>query len=173
MAKLVTEDLPYALVMKGGGVKGLAFASAAATLGDYFSFNVFAGTSAGAIAAVLFAFGFSPEEVQAELSTLDFNQFKDASLVGALWNFAVQRGLYPGDTLMRWVDGRLRAKTKLPKPAPILLDDKRRPWRIVIYALSSKHGLLTFDSAGERSSTEAAFAVRCSASIPYFFTPSG
>lgn len=171
MAKLVAEDLPYALVMKGGGVKGLAFASAAEVLGHYFSFDVFAGTSAGSIAAVLFGFGYSPEEVQTELSALDFRRFRDATFVRALWNLAIHRGLYPGNTLTEWVDNRLRVKTKLPMPAPILLDDKRKPWRLIIYAASSKHGLLTFDSVGDRRSTEAAFAVRCSASIPYFFIP--
>ena len=45
------------------------------------------------------------------------------------------------------------------------------PSRAVVYASSPAEGLITFDTKGERRDESAAFAARCSAAIPYFFTP--
>ena len=50
---VVSNQHPYSIILKGGGVKGLAFAGALLVLEEHFSFNAFAGTSAGAIASVL------------------------------------------------------------------------------------------------------------------------
>jgi len=41
----------------------------------------------------------------------------------------------------------------------------------IIYASRIKDGTLVFDSQGERKETHAAFAARCSMSIPYYFSP--
>jgi predicted acylesterase/phospholipase RssA len=165
MAKLIAGDYPYALVMKGGGVKGLAFAGAMLELEVHFTFDVFAGTSAGSIAALLFAAKYSPKELEAELSALDFRRFKDASWPKALLNFVRKRGLYPGDALTEWIGARL--KKKLSSTADVRMADL--PARAIIYASSPALGLLTFDSTGDRRETLAAFAARCSASIPYYF----
>ncbi|MGH9968451.1 MAG: patatin-like phospholipase family protein [Pyrinomonadaceae bacterium] len=165
MASLIAGDYPHALVMKGGGVKGLAFAGAMLELEDHFTFDVFAGTSAGSIAALLFAAKYSPRELETELSTLDFGTFRDASLPRAIINFVLKRGLYPGKKLSEWVEARL--KTKLGATADVRMSDL--PSRAVIYASSPGLGILTFDTNGERRETLAAFAARCSASIPYYF----
>jgi predicted acylesterase/phospholipase RssA len=52
MMLLISGDFPHAVVMKGGGVKGLAIAGALVELDDYFSFDRYVGTSAGAIVLV-------------------------------------------------------------------------------------------------------------------------
>lgn len=165
MGQFIAGDYPHALVMKGGGVKGLAFAGAMMELENYFTFDVFAGSSAGSIAAVLFAANYSPTELRNELKELDFRSFKDASWIKAFVNFLRKRGLYSGDTLTEWIGQRL--KTKLRSTAEIRMKDL--PSRAVVYASSPKLGVLTFDTHGERRETLAAFAARCSASIPYFF----
>ncbi len=67
-----------ALVLKGGGVKGLALAGAVAALEEKGQrFDLYAGTSAGAIGALLLAAGYSGEELIAELRALDMRQFLD------------------------------------------------------------------------------------------------
>src|SRR5262249_50839548 len=62
MMEYVSGDLPHAIVMKGGGVKGLAFAGALRELEQYYYFDRHVGVSAGAIAAVLLAADYTPQE---------------------------------------------------------------------------------------------------------------
>lgn len=166
MAKFIAGDYPHALVMKGGGVKGLAFAGAMLVLEDYFTFDVFAGTSAGSIAALLFAAKYTPRELQDELANLDFRKFKDASLLKRVINLISKRGLFPGDALTKWIGDRL--KNKLQFAAEVRMKDL--PFRAIVYASSPALGILIFDSARDRREALAAFAARCSASIPYYFT---
>jgi len=75
MLLLVSNQHPFSIVIKGGGVKGLAFAGALLELENYFSFDTFAGTSAGAIAAVLMGAGYKPSELLDILEKKDFNEF--------------------------------------------------------------------------------------------------
>jgi predicted acylesterase/phospholipase RssA/ankyrin repeat protein len=71
---------PKNLVFQGGGPKGLVFPSALGVLqkaGHLKAVKRVAGTSAGAIQAVLFAVGYSAEELQEILATQDFESFLD------------------------------------------------------------------------------------------------
>ena len=78
MREFVAGQLPYSLILKGGGIKGLALAGALVELGKYFSFDRYVGTSAGAIAAVLLAAGFKPSELVDLFDEKDFTEFLDA-----------------------------------------------------------------------------------------------
>lgn len=167
MLLLVSNQHPFSIVMKGGGVKGLAFAGALLELEKHFSFDTFAGTSAGAITAVLLGAGYKPDRLLEILKTKDFNDFKDASFLGAIINFVKTRGFYPGDKIEEWINNLLEEKfpEKLKK---ISLHELSHT---IVYSARIKDGLLTFDSKKEREETHAAFAARCSMSIPYFFSP--
>src|SRR6266446_1832920 len=77
MREFVSGDLPHAIVMKGGGVKGLAFAGALLELEKYFWFDRHVGTSAGAIAAVLLAANYTPAELTQLLLNKNFQDFMD------------------------------------------------------------------------------------------------
>ena len=72
---LVSNQYPYSLIMKGGGVKGIAFAGALLELEKFFSFSSFVGTSAGAIAAVLLGTGYKPIELLGFLQNKNFRDF--------------------------------------------------------------------------------------------------
>jgi len=165
LRKRVAGDLPYALVMKGGGVKGLALVGALEVLADRLSFDEFAGTSAGAIAAVLLAAGYSPTELRAELSNLDFREFCRTGYLRRALNLVRFRALHTGDAIQDWVDQRLHQRVA-NVPPPVRMQDL--PTRAVIYC-ASPHGLLQFDTRGDRATDSASFAVRCSAAIPLFF----
>lgn len=167
MTMFVAGEYPHALVMKGGGVKGLAFAGALLELEQYYSFDEFAGTSAGAIAALLLSAGYSPADLEKELRALNFKEFMDSGWIGGTWNLIVHRGFHAGNRLSRWVAERLQ--TRLNRHTDVLM--RELPSRAVVYASSAAEGLVTFDSKGERRDESAAFAARCSAAIPYFFTP--
>lgn len=166
MRKEVSGDLPRAIVMKGGGVKGLAFAGALLELESYYWFDQHVGTSAGAIAAVLLAANYTPSELRDELRKTRFSEFKDASWWKVPINLIVRRGMYPGERFRLWIAGLLQRK--LSKQSEVRMDDLNGA---VIYACRPGPGTLTFDSTGDLRGTVASFAVRCSMSIPIFFTP--
>jgi predicted acylesterase/phospholipase RssA len=168
MIKVVTNETPYALVMKGGGVKGLAFAGAVSELGNYYTFDTFAGVSAGAIAAILFAAGYLPERLAAELRKKDFRAFRDASLFTAVINLCCRRGLYPGHNLKEWLNNLLSAQLN-EVYGEVRMEDL--PQHTIIYASSREVGTIVFDSKGTKKKSPAAFAARCSMSIPYYFIP--
>ena len=165
---IVSNQHPFSIVIKGGGVKGLAFAGALLELENHFSFNTFSGVSAGAIAAVLLGAGYKPSELLGILKKKNFNDFKDASFLKSILNLIRTKGLYPGDEMEEWIKGLL--KNKFPeKLNEISLEEL--PTHTIVYSTRIKDGTLTFDSKSKRKDTHAAFAARCSMSIPYFFSP--
>ncbi len=167
MRAVVSGDHPYALVMKGGGVKGLAFAGALLELEKHFSFDVHVGTSAGAITAVLLAANYSPSELETILLSKNFRDFMDAPLVRIPTNLLLRRGCFPGEHFRRWIDGLLHQKIRQLGEIKMA----NLPNSAVIYACRPGSGTVVFDSRSERRDTVAAFAARCSMSIPIFFFP--
>lgn len=156
------------LIMKGGGIKGLAYVGAIEELERVFDFHWYAGTSAGAIAAILLASGYKTDELNEILSTKDFSDFKDANLIKKVWNLISKRGLYEANSFTRWLDHLL--SKKLDSPVDILLEDL--PKRVTVYASRRGKNALVFDSYDPaKKNTRAAFAARCSMSIPLIFTP--
>jgi predicted acylesterase/phospholipase RssA len=164
MLKLISANFPLALIMKGGGVKGLAYAGALMVLEEFFSFDVFVGTSAGAIAAALLGADYTPQEIKNFFEKTDFRKFKDASFFKAVYNACIEKGCFTGEKLENTIEDLIANKTKRPR---IPLEDL--PNRTIVYAVQDGIGTITFDSDGERKETPASFAVRCSMSIPGFF----
>ena len=167
MLLLVSNQHPFSIVIKGGGVKGLAFAGALLELENYFSFDTFAGTSAGAITAVLLGAGYKPNELLEILRNKQFKDFKDASLVGSWKNLIRKGGLYPGIEFENWLRGLL--KIKIEQESKISISDL--PYHTILYATKMDEGAITFDSKKSRVESSATFAARCSMSIPFFFIP--
>jgi hypothetical protein len=123
---IVSNKHPYSLVIKGGGVKGLAFAGALMELKKHFTFDTYAGTSAGAIAAVLLGAGYKPAELLNIFRDKNFKDFKDAGFIRMVVNFIKTRGLYPGNDIENWIKKLLI--TKFPgKINEILLSDLPYP----------------------------------------------
>ena len=168
LLQVVSNQYPFALIIKGGGVKGLAFVGALIELEKYFSFDVFAGTSAGAIVSVLLGAGYKPSELLQILNQKNFDDFKDAKGIAVVVNFIKTRGLYPGNQIESWIN-QLLSKKYPEKLSKLKLNELES--HTIVYSSRLKDGTLIFDSLGERNESHAAFAVRCSMSIPYFFSP--
>jgi len=166
MRQFVSGELPHAIVMKGGGVKGLAFAGALLELEKHFWFDRHVGTSAGAIAAVLLAASYTPTQLRDFLLEKDFRDFRDAPAWKIPINLFFRGGCHPGETFQSWIT-ELLAK-KLAMLAEVAMKDLKGA---LIYACRWGPGTIIFDSMGDRKQTTAAFAVRCSMSIPLFFIP--
>jgi predicted acylesterase/phospholipase RssA len=162
----VSVGPPRALIMRGGGAKGLAYVGALLELEKYdFRFDTFVGTSAGAIAATLLAGGIEPQQLETILRATDFSTFLDSSILWIPWNLLAKQGCYEGKVLKDWVNSELQ-KVLRNETLPVL---KELPSRVVLYA-TSRAGVEVFDSKGPNEATDAGFAARCSAGIPYVFT---
>ena len=160
-----TNETPHALVMKGGGIKGLAYVGALEVLQDKYHFNWYIGTSAGAIAAVLLCAGFNTYELKEILKNKNFGDFFDAKWYQRPLNLLFYKGLHKADKLTDWLD-KLIAKKLVLKTRPKLSD---LPGRVTVYATQRLHDALEYDP--ETHDVYASFAARCSMSIPYLFTP--
>jgi predicted acylesterase/phospholipase RssA len=157
---------PRALVMKGGGVKGLAFAGALLELERHYWFDQHVGASAGAIAAILLAANYTPTELLAVLRATRFLEFKDASWWQIPFNLLFRQGMYPGENFRLWMAALLQRKFN--KLTEVTMADLRGA---VIYACRRGSSTLVFDSAGNLRGTPAAYAARCSMAIPFVFAP--
>lgn len=169
---------PGILIMKGGGVKGIAYVGALKVLEEYdFSFEHFVGTSAGAISAALLAVGYNAKELGEILAETNFKNFKDGWLPLSLLLLPFRKGLYEGEEFRRWMEELLRKK--FPQFAgsvdirfPHLNLEGRPPRRLTIFASTKGRRAHAFDSDGPaKCKDKISFACRCSMAIPYFFRP--
>ena len=101
---------PVDLVLEGGGVKGIALAGALAVLEERgYEPRSLAGASAGAIAATLYAAGYSAEELHRELAQIPFQDFLDESLadriplIGKGASVLFDHGVYEGEAFLEWM----------------------------------------------------------------------
>lgn len=117
------RELNADLVLEGGGVKGIGLAGAICVLAEAgYQFPRAAGTSAGAIAAVLIAAveksGQDMSVLHQYLSDIDYTQFMQAGTVRRVFErlggkFAdacellFRSGLYSGDYLATWLGAKL------------------------------------------------------------------
>lgn len=154
-----------ALVMKGGGIKGLAYVGALDVLKEKYTFTRYVGTSAGAVTAVLLAAGYTPSELKEILEEKDFRDFFDAPWYKRPFNLLVHKGMHPADAFTDWLDRLLSAKLGIPER--VKLSDL--PKRVTIYASRRDKRALKFDRID--NDADAAYAVRCSMSIPFVFFP--
>jgi predicted acylesterase/phospholipase RssA len=161
------RNTSYALVMKGGGVKGLAYIGALKELEKYYSFDWFVGTSAGAIAAVLLAVGYTTDDLENILSGKNFKEFLDSSLARLPANLIFKGGFYEARSFTTWLDELIAAKIESFEPVQLM----ELPRRVTVYASRRHRSALIFDKHGPNSDKAASFAVRCSMSIPFVFTP--
>lgn len=170
IASQTCTDLPrdLMLVMKGGGIKGLAYVGALEILEDHYEFNWFSGTSAGAITAILLAAGYKHHELKKILQEKDFSDFMDANIPFGVWNLISKHGFYEGHSFTVWLE-QLLAK-KLDSTTEVKL--KNLPFRATVCASKRNQRALIFDSNDPQSiNKNAAFVARCSMSIPFMFTP--
>lgn len=155
-----------AILLKGGGVKGLAFAGVLQELEGHFAADAYVGTSAGAIAAVLLAGGLDPAELETALSSLDFESLLDTPRGLRLLRLVSSGYVHSGDAIQAWI--RERLSEHVDRVGKVSLSDL--PTRAIIYAAAHPSGTLVFDSKGEfGQDIDSAFAARCSMSIPWFF----
>jgi NTE family protein len=103
------------LVFEGGGVKGIAYGGALDILDQMnilSNITRVAGTSAGAINAVLVALGYSSQEVSKIIAETNFKDFEDRkSFLASLYGFSKSFGWFKGDVFQEWLGRLIEDKT--------------------------------------------------------------
>ncbi|MGI8951284.1 MAG: patatin-like phospholipase family protein [Chitinophagaceae bacterium] len=110
------QNYPYKnLVFKGGGIRGLAYAGALKVLeekGVLKNIENVAGSSAGAIAALMVALGYNSHEIDSILDELKIQQFNDGkNIVGKINRFKNEYGIFKGEKFESWLSKLIKNKT--------------------------------------------------------------
>ncbi|MDP3878770.1 MAG: patatin-like phospholipase family protein [Dehalococcoidales bacterium] len=173
-------------VFEGGGVKGIGLVGAIAVAEERgIAWQNVAGTSAGAIVATLIAAGYNAGEMKEILTDLDYDNFKDQSIidriprVGPLISIIFEKGLYEGKFFQKWMGDLLKAKNITTFGDLLIPGEKADKYRFKLRVIASDitEGnmlVLPQDIANYGVRPEdlnVAFAVRMSMSIPLFYEP--
>ncbi len=164
-------------VFEGGGVKGVALIGALEEMERHgYEWDQVAGTSAGAIVAALVSAGYRGRELYPIFRQLDYLSFLRhrglgrLPVVGPLYALLRNKGLYPSDSIERFLDDLLakkgiRAFGDLP------------PGRLRVIASDITGGRMLVlpddlaDFGVDPQRFPVARAVRMSCGIPYIFQP--
>jgi NTE family protein len=109
---------PIDLVLEGGGVKGIALAGAIEVLEERgYRINRVAGTSAGAIAGSLVAYGVPSSKIVQILRETDYRSFQNRpwwarGVPGAIISLMTRFGIYRTTALAAWLEEQLAANTE-------------------------------------------------------------
>jgi len=104
------------LVFEGGGMRGIAYAGSLRELENrqqLKNIERVAGTSAGAIAALLVSLNYSADEIKPIIFDTPFKEFNDGQyfFVGGISRTNNRYGWYQGKEFVKWIEGLIEAKT--------------------------------------------------------------
>ena len=162
------------LVFEGGGVKGIAYGGALSVLhekGILKNIKRVAGTSAGAINAVLLAVGYNHLEVSNIITNTNFNDFADDSFLFLrdIKRFATEYGWNKGDAFKKWVGQLIENKTgnrDLTFAELQNISDSKELYLVATNLSDQKVEIFSYEKTPNALIKDA---VRMSMSIPFFF----
>jgi len=174
-------------VFEGGGVRGIGLVGAISVVEEAgYEFVNLAGTSSGAIVAVLLAAGYSAAELKQAVNSLDFASFQDPPLIGRipgigpLFDLIFRNGLYEGDVFLKLMRKMLAEKhihTFRDLILPEFANDERYRFKVRLIASDISRGKMLVlpqdikDYGMVPEDLEVALAIRMSMSFPFFFIP--
>ena len=162
------------LVFEGGGVKGIAYVGAMEVLDKERILNNIervAGTSAGAMVAVLVGLKYSAEEVKDVLWHLDFKNFMDKSgfFLTNTARLLKEYGWYKGDFFRQTMADLIQRKTGNGEITFGELAATKKYREIYLVGANLSSGLSELFSHKTTPQMKVADAARISMSIPLFF----
>ncbi len=166
------------LVMKGGGIRGIAYCGALQVLEQHNvtpSIEKVAGTSVGAIVGALFSVGYTAHEIEAIMYDLDIKTFNDGQwfFIGGQKRMRKRYGWYKGRRLEAWLGDRIKEKTgnnhiTFRQLHELSLKDKKYK-DLYVTATNLTRQRLEIFSAATYPDLPITIAVRASASIPLYY----
>lgn len=165
------------LVFQGGGVKGAAYAGALAVLdakGQLAPIERVAGTSAGAIAALMVALGYTPAEFRDVVLQVDLGEFRDGSFPGDVERLVDDYGWYKGDVAQCVLECLVARKTGSKTTTFAQLHEKKEAGSarfrdLLLFATDVNTGRSVEFSHRSHPRIPLADAARISMSIPFIF----
>ena len=162
------------LVFEGGGVKGIAYVGALEVLereGILQNVKRVAGTSAGAMMAVLVGLRYTVDEVKEILWDLNFKKFMDSSfgIVRDTKRLLEEYGWYKGDYFRNKMVEYIKGKTGDGEITFRKLADTHQYRDIYLVGADLSTGTSVVFSADDTPDVVVADAARISMSIPLFF----
>ena len=163
------------LVFEGGGVKGIAYVGALEVLqeeGILQNVKRVAGTSAGAMMAVLVGLRYTADEVKEILWNLNFKKFMDSSfgIVRDTKRLLEEFGWYKGDYFRNLMADLIKRKTGNGEITFNQLADMNKFRKIYLVGANLSTGTSeTFCHGDDYGGMKIADAARISMSIPLFF----
>lgn len=162
------------LVFEGGGVKGIAYVGALDILdqeGIFQDIERVAGTSAGALIAVLVGLGYSTEELKNILWELNFQNFLDDSfgIIRDSQRLINEYGWYQGDFFRKLVAGYIKDKARSGEETFRDLAEANKFKDIYLIGADLSTGFSKVFSYKHTPDVKVADATRISMSIPLFF----
>ena len=162
------------LVFEGGGIKGIAYIGAMEILQQRSHLDHVtrvAGTSAGAINALIYALGYTIREQREILESTDFRDFMDSSfgIIRDIRRLAKHFGWHQGEFFRGWLGGLI--KRKLDKREATFADLKAQPGAPDLYVVGTNlsTGFAEVFSHERHADMSLLDTVRISMSIPLFF----
>ncbi len=165
------------LVFEGGGVKGIAYVGALEVLQEekiYPKIKRVAGTSVGAIVAVLVGLGYTPSEIKSIMWDLNFKNFLDDSwgIIRDSKRLIEEYGWYKGDFFRKWIGNLIKAKTGNSETTFADLAARKGDHsflNLFLIGTNLSTGYVEIFSAEHTPRVCIADAARISMSIPLFF----
>lgn len=176
------NDIKY-LVFSGGGAAGYGHAGAIEQLNQEASFSFqkiegVAGTSVGAIAALLVSLNYTPEQISIKLASIDLKKLGDGgNMPQKIYRLFTQYGVYKGDTLYQLIKEIIREKTGREDPENVSFEDLKTLGYKDLYIVATKifkennkptgkEKIFSFDKTPK---TSVATAILASTAAPGYF----
>lgn len=162
------------LIFEGGGVKGIAYVGALEVLekeGILNNIERVAGTSAGAMVAVLVALGYTAKEIGDILWDINFKNFMDSSwgIVRDINRLVNDYGWYKGDYFRNLMVGYIEKKTQNGEITFGELAKSKQYRELHLIGADLSTGYSKVFNATSTPMVKVADAARISMSIPLFF----
>ena len=159
------------MALEGGGVLGVAYVGALQQMYENGSINDiknFAGSSVGALFALMLSCKISFDFMADTIVSLDFNSFKDGSLISDVVRLKDHYGYYAGDALLAFLKTTIKTVTGLDDPTFMDIY-KKYGTSLIITSSNVTKCRLEYFTKETHPDMSACLACRLSASIPLFF----
>jgi NTE family protein len=171
------------LVIGGGGASGIAVAGAIDQLAKTpeFSFDnieAVAGTSVGAIAAIMVSLNYTPNEILETIASINLKSLEDGGCPPTeLYRLLTEYGIYKGDALYDIIKNIIKEKTGRNDPENVTFADLKKLGCKDLYIVTTKIYELNGNPTGKKkvfsiekhADTPVAPIVHASAAAPLFF----